>query len=78
VGWQPVYEKFPALWIADGSTLEALRKKLKVRQQESSPKGGKIMMIVEAFTHSPVNCWYSENSAVNDKIWGEKLPLVST
>jgi Transposase DDE domain len=72
-GWQPVYEKFTALWIADGSTLEALRKKLKVLQEESSPLGGKMMMIVEAFTHSPVRCWYSEESAANDKIWNNNL-----
>jgi hypothetical protein len=72
-GWQQVYEKFTALWIADGSTLEALRKKLKVREEESSPLGGKIMMIVEAFTHSPVRCWYTKESAANDKIWSEKL-----
>jgi hypothetical protein len=72
-GWQPVYEKFTALWIADGSTLEALRKKLKVLEEESSPLGGKMMMIVEAFTHSPVRCWYSEESAANDKIWSDNL-----
>lgn len=72
-GWQPVYEKFTALWIADGSTLEALRKKLKVLQQESSPLGGKMMMIVEAFTHSPVRCWYTEESAAKDKIWSDNL-----
>lgn len=72
-GWQTVCEKFTALWIADGSTLEALRKKLKVLQEENSPLGGKMMMIVSAFTHSPVKCWYTEESAANDKIWSEKL-----
>jgi len=31
------------------------------------------MMIVEAFTHSPVRCWYTEESAANDKIWSDNL-----
>lgn len=32
--WQPVCAKFTAIWITDGSTLEALRRKLKVLQEQ--------------------------------------------
>lgn len=78
-GWKPVCEKFTALWIADGSTNEALRKKLKVLKEESATLGGKMMMIVSAFTHLPVGFWYREETAVNDKIWRdvllERLPV---
>lgn len=71
--WQPVHEKFSAIWIADGSTLEALRRKLKALQEGEKILAGKIMMVVEAFTHRPVTTWYTENSKANDKTWCEQL-----
>ena len=40
--------------IADGSTLEALRKKLKVNLDSTKGLGGRMMMIVEAFNHQPI------------------------
>ncbi|MFN6559677.1 MAG: IS4 family transposase [Nostoc sp. ChiSLP01] len=73
VNWQPVYQRFTAIWIADGSTLEALRRKLKTLKEQEKTLAGKIMMVVEAFTHQPVTTWYTENSKANDKIWCEQL-----
>lgn len=55
--WQQVERTFPAVWIADGSTLEELRKKLKALQEQSTVLGGKMMMVVAAFTHQPVTTW---------------------
>ncbi|WP_375478790.1 hypothetical protein [uncultured Nostoc sp.] len=52
--WQPVCAKFTAIWIADGSTLEALRRKLKALQGQQKTLAGKIMIVVEAFHHHPV------------------------
>ncbi|MEA5578206.1 hypothetical protein VB694_17445 [Anabaena sp. UHCC 0451] len=43
-------KKINTIWIADGSSLEQLRKRLKISEDNSSKLGGKIMMIVEAFT----------------------------
>ncbi|OUL36416.1 transposase [Nostoc sp. T09] len=71
--WQPVYAKFTAIWIADGSTLEALRRKLKVLQEQEKTLAGKMMMVVEAFSHRPVTTWYTQNSKANDKTWCEQL-----
>ncbi|MHC5712705.1 MAG: transposase, partial [Nostoc sp.] len=71
--WQPVCQRFTAIWIADGSTLEALRRKLKALQEQEKILAGKIMMVVEAFTHRPVTTWYTENSKANDKTWCEQL-----
>jgi hypothetical protein len=71
--WQPVCEKFTAIWIADGSTLEALRKKLKALQGQQKILAGKIMMVVEAFHHRPVTTWYTNNSKANDKTWCDQL-----
>lgn len=73
VNWQPVYQSFTAIWIADGSTLEALRRKLKALKEQEKTLAGKIMMVVEAFTHHPVTVWYTENSKANDKIWCDQL-----
>jgi len=77
--WQPVCTRFTAIWIADGSTLEALRRKLKALQEQEKTLAGKIMMVVEAFTHRPVTTWYTTNSKVNDKTWCtqllERLPI---
>jgi hypothetical protein len=71
--WLPINEKFTSIWIADGSTLEALRRKLKALQEQEKTLAGKIMMVVEAFTHHPVATWYTDDSRANDKIWCEQL-----
>lgn len=71
--WKPVCDRFTAIWIADGSTLEALRLKLKALKGEEKTLAGKIMMVVEAFTHRPITTWYTQNSKSNDKVWCDKL-----
>ena len=71
--WQKVREKFSVIWIADGSTLERLRKRLKAAEKESGKLAGRIMMIVEAFTQVPVTVWYRKNELCNDKVWAEQL-----
>jgi hypothetical protein len=71
--WQKVREKFSVIWIADGSTLEQLRKRLKAAEKESGKLAGRIMMIVEAFTQVPVTVWYRKNELCNDKVWAEQL-----
>lgn len=71
--WQPVCNKFTAIWIADGSTLEALRRKLKALKEQEKTLAGKIMMVVEAFNHRPVTTWYTTNSKANDKTWCDQL-----
>jgi hypothetical protein len=38
--WQPVCAQFTAIWIADGSTLEALRRKLKALQEQEKTRFG--------------------------------------
>lgn len=71
--WQAVHEKFTALWIADASTLEELRKKLKVLQGEGTVLGGKMMMVVEAFSHRLINSWYTEDAKANEKTFCDQL-----
>jgi hypothetical protein len=71
--WQEVRPRFTSVWIADGSTLEQLRKRLKVSEEKGGKLGGKIRMIVEAFTQILVTVWYQENEKCNDKTWWEEL-----
>jgi hypothetical protein len=80
--WAKIRKKFTVLWIADGSTLERIRKRLKDQEEKPSKfanLGGKIMMIVEVFTQNPVTVWYQENAKSHDQNWWEeivkKLPI---
>ncbi len=57
--------RFEKIWIADGSTLEALFKKLK--SLENVPKGqlaGKIGVVVDLMTRLPVKVWHSYLTSV--------------
>jgi hypothetical protein len=66
--WAPVPEHFPLLAIGDGSTLEALRKKTAVlRERTGLVLVGKMMVLVEAFSHRPLCQVDTEDAAANDK-----------
>jgi Transposase DDE domain len=66
--WEPVRQHFPRLAIVDGSTLEALRKKTQVlREHAGLVLGGKMMVMVEAFSHRPLWQLYTDDAAANDK-----------
>src|SRR5882724_2267259 len=72
--WAPVRERFPVITIVDGSTLEALRKKTQVlREREGLVLGGKMMVMVEAFSHRPVWQLYTEDAAANDKRFATEI-----
>jgi hypothetical protein len=72
-GWEQVESKFAAVWLADGSTLEALVKKLQLLKEQKSPLGGRMMMTVDAWTLRPTAAWYTEDQHANDKTWCEEL-----
>lgn len=71
--WQVVQQRFGAVWLADGSTLEAVAKRLDSLPAPASGLGGKMMMIVEAFCHRPVAAWYSANAHAHDQNWCDAL-----
>ncbi len=65
---------FSLVWMADGSTLEALMRRVKALKEEGvSRLGGKIMMVVEANRRLPVKWYYSEEGQTNDKRFCEEL-----
>lgn len=65
--------RFTALWAADGSTLEALRRKLKELRESQTPLGGKMMAVVDLLTRRPRHTWYTSESQANDKIFCDQL-----
>lgn len=71
--WQRVQQHFGVVWLADGSTLEAIAKQLEALQPYASQLGGKMMMMVDAFTHRPVAAWYSDAPQTSDQHWNEAL-----
>lgn len=72
-GWESVQAKFAAVWLADGSTLEGLVKKLQLLKQEKCPLGGRMMMMVDAWSLKPTAAWYTEDQHANDKTWSTEL-----
>lgn len=72
------HKSFAHIWIADGSTLEALFRKLKVL--EEVPVGqlaGKIGTVVDLLTRLPVAVWFSEDPRASDtSFMPEVLALV--
>lgn len=59
--------KFERIWIADGSTLEALFRKLK--SLEDVPKGqlaGKMGVVIDLITRLPIEIWFQENPRSSD------------
>jgi Transposase DDE domain len=73
LGCGDLYDKFPALWIADGSTLEELRQRLKIVGTAGTVLAGRMMVVVELFTHRPVASWYTADATANDKQWLDEL-----
>jgi hypothetical protein len=68
-----VQRAFSASWIADGSTLEALKKKLDRLEEPTSVLDSKMLRLVEAFTHVPVPAWYTTEAAANANTCWDKL-----
>ncbi|MEG4075253.1 IS4 family transposase [Microcoleus sp. Pol14C2] len=67
-------KSFDNIWIADGSTLEALFKKL--QSLSDVPIGqlaGKMGVIIDLVTHLPEEIWFGENPKQADTNWEEDL-----
>ncbi len=78
--WQPIQDSFPVIWVADGSTLEQLRRHLKIlRGETETVLAGKMMVVVELLTHRPVKVSYTQQPKANDKTFDcwllEQLPV---
>ncbi|NJR32261.1 MAG: IS4 family transposase [Chamaesiphon sp. CSU_1_12] len=70
--------KFAKIWICDGSTLEAIFKKLD--SLATAPRGklaGKMGVVIDLITRIPVEIWFQENASASDvKFETDLLALV--
>jgi hypothetical protein len=66
--WAPVWERCPLLAMVDGSPLEARRQKAPIlRPREGLVLAGKLMVMVEAFSHRPLWPRYTADAQANEK-----------
>lgn len=69
-----VAQKFPVCCVADGSTLEALRRKLaELKAAEGTPLGGKMMCLLDFYTRRPQQVWYDPAAQTDDKRFSERI-----
>jgi len=66
-------QRFQQIWIVDGSTLEALFRKLKSLQDQPITLAGKIYTIVDLVSHLPVAIRFESNPFAADTNQGEWL-----
>ena len=65
---QRISTRFAACYALDGTTLEALFRKLQALQEvPEAPLAGHLAAVVDLVTHLPAKIWYTEDPAVNDK-----------
>jgi hypothetical protein len=66
--------RFSGLYALDGTTLEALFRKLKALQEApEAPLAGHLGAVVDLVSHLPRQVWYAENPATNDKAFLPQL-----
>ena len=66
--------KFESIWIADGSTLEALFRKLKsLESVKPGSLAGKMGVVIDLVTRLPVAIWFQENPRASDTHFEENL-----
>jgi hypothetical protein len=72
--WTEVRARFARMAMVDGSTLEAIRKKTQTLQAHPGlVLAGRMMVMVEAFTHRPLWQLYTEDAAANDKRFAPEI-----
>lgn len=73
-------EHFGQIWLADGSTLEALFRKLAIHKETDIGKlAGKMCVVMDLVTRFPKELWFTEEPMAHDTTFTQKLlDLVST
>lgn len=67
-------DHFPDVWVVDGSTLDALMRKVGLlREGEKSPLAGRMAALVSAASQLPHQIWYEEDSQAHDQVFWERI-----
>jgi len=70
-GRSQIHKHFENIWIADGSTLEALFRKLESLQDAPQGKlAGKLCTVIDLLTRLPVQVWFHTNPLAHDNFPG--------
>lgn len=65
---QALRPRFAACYALDGTTLEALFRKLQALQERpEAPLAGHLAVVVDLLSHLPVQLWFAEDPGTNDK-----------
>ena len=74
LGWLASTLNPSCIWIADGSTLERLRKTTKELQEvKGSPLAGKILLLIDALTRRPLEVFYNPEAKANEKTFIDQI-----
>jgi hypothetical protein len=66
--FQALHQRFGACYAVDGTTLEALFRKLdSLREAPDAPLAGHLGVVCDLFTHLPAKLWFAADPATNDK-----------
>ena len=66
--FQALQPRFRACYAVDGTTLEALFRKLQsLREAPDAALAGHLGVVCDLFTHLPAKVWWAEDPATNDK-----------
>ena len=66
--FQALGSRFAACYALDGTTLEALFRKVgSLREEPAAPLAGRLAAVVDLVSHLPVRIWCGEDPATNDK-----------
>lgn len=69
-----VRPQFPRIWAVDGSTLEAVFRKVGlVREEAGSVLGGTMGAVLDVVSKLPVRVWFDPDSANNDLRWRDQI-----
>ncbi|MEH1910764.1 MAG: IS4 family transposase [Nostoc sp.] len=71
--------KFEKIWIVDGSTLEALFRKLQsLEEAQRGQLAGKMSTVIDLMTRLPVEIWFEENPKTSDTKLEENILNIVT
>lgn len=79
VSVRKAHEQFEQIWIADGSTLEKLFRKLgSLQELETAELAGKMVTIIDLVTRLPSHIWFCDNPRRSDAKFEAQLRSVTS
>lgn len=70
-------QHFDRLWVMDGTTLEALFRKVgALRENPEIPLGGKLLALLDLPSKLPIHLWLDPNPSANDKSFLDQIKAV--